>query len=49
MQGPNNSWKIRFVSFTGHGFISFPGKEALLVIPLHNGIEDYEYRFINVE
>jgi hypothetical protein len=34
---------------TGHGLISFPSKESLLVIPLHDGGEQYLYRFLNVE
>ncbi len=32
MEGSNNQWKVRFVSFTGHGYINFPAKESCLAI-----------------
>jgi hypothetical protein len=38
-------------AFTGHGFITFPGKESCIGVPStsDNNPGDFELRFINLE
>ena len=44
-------WKIIVVAFTGHGFITYPGKESCIYFPStsEDDPEEMNLRYINIE